>query len=658
MKVRELIESRISIVDYIGQFTDLIQAGSTYKGKCPIHGSEEHMPLVVFPQTNSYYCFSCNSGGGPVAFLADMEDIPYRMATEKLAKEYNIDLGENKEYQKEVAVEQQFTREAERFHKQVDKVREYLHKRKINDHTIETFMLGCDNGSLTIPLCNEFGQYVAMARRVFDGKSKYINSYNNSLYTKGANLFNLHRAIQLLRDRDEMYFVEGYMDAISGHQMGLPVVAYCGNELTREQIRTISKTVRKKITFILVPDNDKEGLRRVPRVREFFREAMPRANVRVALVPDGCKDMNDMLVAGIEPNKLETVHIDRFVLDLLLKKAKKKEDEYEIVHNFLHTVSIPLIKMDIIKDMAGRWGRDYEELREYFNAPKEDVDTLVKNAALTDGCISDLKRLYSRGEYPTHFTNLDRCIGGLTKKQVFVIGAFSGSGKSDIAIEYILRQVSRNKCKTIFFSLEMPKGKVMERIIAKIVGCPLREVRELVMKGDPRLSQVITKLNNSLIIYDDNDLSMKDIDARIQAVNQKNLLGGPVDLVVVDYFTYIKGANTFEGASEQALMMKGIAKKHNIIFTMLSQISRKGNTYEEPTMDMLRMTGDIENSADVILMLWMPSREPGISLAKQQELMYITRMKVEKARDGKYGPDRMELKYNPSNSRLEEFVRE
>ena len=197
----------------------------------------------------------------------------------------------------------------------------------------------------------------------------------------------------------------------------------------------------------------------------------------------------------------------------------------------------------------------------------------------------------------------------------------------------------------------------MERIIAKIIGIPLRDVREFVTSNDTRITQVISKLNDLLIVYDDNDLSMSDIDSRITAVNQKNLLGGPVDLVVVDYFTYLKGANTYEGASEQALMMKGMAKKHNIIFTMLSQISRKGNTYEEPTMDMLRMTGDIENSADVILMMWRPDREPGISLKKLEEVQYITRLKVEKARDGMYGPSRIELKYNINNSRLEEYCK-
>ena len=40
--------------------------------------------------------------------------------------------------------------------------------------------------------------------------------------------------------------------------------------------------------------------------------------------------------------------------------------------------------------------------------------------------------------------------------------------KSDIAIEYILRQIVQNKANVVFFSLEMPRGKIMERIVCKM----------------------------------------------------------------------------------------------------------------------------------------------------------------------------------------------
>lgn len=655
MSVENLLRTKIDIVEYIGRTTELRPKGSLYEGRCPIHGSDEGTPLVVYPQTNSYFCFACESGGDIIQFVSDYEDVSRTVAIKKLAQECNINLDSDENWTKAVKVEEDCKRVIERSEKQVGKVKDYLHKRGFSDETISAFNLGFDSDCLVIPIRNEYGQPVAIAKRQFDRSPKYINTRNNVMYDKSALLYNLDKVVKQ-KNKDELYMVEGYMDAISGYQLGLPTVAYCGNEVHRDQLRTMQRTLRKIPTIIYCPDNDVEGIKRVPRVRDYFKEILPRCTVRVLELPEGVKDLNDALLAGIDVSSLPKTHIDKYVLWFMLDNCKSSEEEYDVAHNFLKTVQNPLFRADIIKKLCGRWEREFSELKDFFENYQEDTDELVQNAATIQESIDDLKNLYLRGEYKTHFKCLDNCIGGMVKSHVMIVGAYSSSGKTDWLVEYILRQVVANKARTIFFSLEMSKGKVMERIIAKILQIPLRDVRELVLNGDPRIAQVEAKLAERLVIYDDNGLSIDDIKARIIACNRKNTLGGPVDIVAVDYFTYLKGASTYEGASEQALKMKGIAKELNIIFVMLSQLNRGANTYNEPTMDLIRMTGDIEASGDVIIMLWRPEKEPGLSLQKQDELRNITRMKVEKARDGIYGPIRMELKYNSNTSRLEEIA--
>ena len=934
MSVENLLKTKIDIVEYIGRFTELRPKGSLYEGRCPIHGSDEGTPLVIYPQTNSYYCFACESGGDIIQFVSDYDDISRTMAIKKLAQEANINIDADEDWRKAVKVEDTHRAIIDRAKGQLDKVIDYLHKRGFTNETIASFELGFDNDTLVIPIRNEYGQPVAIARRQFDKSPKYINSRNNIMYDKSALLYNLDQAIKI-KNKDELYMVEGYMDAISGHQMGLATVAYCGNEVHKDQLRTLTRALRKIPTIIYCPDNDAEGIKRVPRVRDYFREILPRIAVRVLQLPEGIKDFNDALKAGIDVSTLPKIHIDKYVLWLMLDKCKSEEDEYDVAHDFLKTVSNPLFKADIIKKLCERWNREFAELKDFFDSYQEDTDELVQEASTTTEAISDLKNLYMRGEYKTHFQNLDKCIGGMVKSQVMIVGAYSSSGKAltldtdiitpngkvkmgdikvgdtvigedglptnvvavfpqgekdvyrvtfkdntyvdccedhlwkfktiddlhrgydwkvkslkeimanykirkgstgeqgynlyipvakpvqykekehvitpyvmglllgdgkfipvdymvdseenrlelirglvnadgsidksgfvrftsynkqlaldfadvvrslgarctfsvnrhngkvdeytvrilerstkwfsskkhketynnrrsltrepnrkdelaiismeklgykkamqcitvdnsdhmylcgdyipthntDWLIEYLLRQVIKNKARTVFFSLEMSKGKVMERIIAKILRIRLADVRELVMNGDERIAQVEAKLSERLVIYDNNNLNIDEIEQRIIALNRKNTLGGPVDIVAVDYFTYLKGASTYEGASEQALKMKGLAKKYNVILVMLSQLNRGANTYNEPTMDLLRMTGDIEASGDVIIMLWRPEKEPGLSLQKQEELKNITRMKVEKARDGIYGPIRMELKYNNNTSLLEE----
>jgi DNA primase len=646
---------QVDIIDFIGKYTNLHQSGRYWKGKCPLHESDDTSEtLVVFPDTNSFYCFSCECGGSVINFLSDKEKISYRAATEILANECNISLKDNKEYQLEASEEMRFTREAEMYHKNVKQITEYLHKRGLSDDTINDFKLGFHNDCLTIPLRNEHGQHVSLAIRQFNKKPKYKNTPNSILYKKSAFLFNLDLAREHIKDT--LYLCEGYMDAISGHQMGVPTVAYCGSELHKDQIKKLGNFMRKEITIVICPDNDEAGVKHLPRTRDHFQAMLPRVNVRVLIMPEECKDINDLLCAGYNLQDLPTEHIDIFTIKQVIKQYKTIEQQYVVAEAFLKTIRSPMIRAEAIKALGQIWDRDVSDLKAYFDSGVSAEEDIVETLHDASSSLNQLRDIYKRGTYPTHFQLLDNCIGGISKGQVLLIGAYSSSGKSDIAIEYILRQIVQNKANVVFFSLEMPRGKIMERIVCKILKKRISEVKELIMNNDSVVNQVLEKIGKKLYIVDENNLSMHDIERYINTINTRNIMDGGVDVIVVDYFTYLKGAGDYDGASQQALMMKGIAKRYNVIFTMLSQLNRSGNTYEEPTMNQLRMTGDLEASADYILMIWRPDRAPNLSLEKQQELRNITRCKVEKARDGMNGPPMFELKYNIHTSRLEEVL--
>lgn len=646
---------QVDIIDFIGKYTNLHQSGRYWKGKCPLHESDDTSEtLVVFPDTNSFYCFSCECGGSVINFLSDKEKISYRAATEILANECNIRLKDNKEYQLEASEEMRFTREADMYHKNVKHIADYLHKRGLSDNTINDFKLGFHNDCLTIPLRNEHGQHVSLAIRQFNKKPKYKNTPNSILYKKSGFLFNLDLARKHIKDT--LYLCEGYMDAISGHQMGVPTVAYCGSELHKDQIKKLGNFMRKEITIVICPDNDEAGVKHLPRTRDHFQAMLPRVNVRVLIMPEECKDINDLLCAGYNLQDLPTEHIDIFTIKQVIKQYKTIEQQYVVAEAFLKTIRSPMIRAEAIKALGQIWDRDVSDLKAYFDSGVSAEEDIVETLHDASSSLNQLRDIYKRGTYPTHFQLLDNCIGGISKGQVLLIGAYSSSGKSDIAIEYILRQIVQNKANVVFFSLEMPRGKIMERIVCKILKKRISEVKELIMDGDPVVNQVLEKIGKKLYIVDENNLSMHDIERYINTINTRNIMEGGVDVIVVDYFTYLKGAGDYDGASQQALMMKGIAKRYNVIFTMLSQLNRSGNTYEEPTMNQLRMTGDLEASADYILMIWRPDRAPNLSLEKQQELRNITRCKVEKARDGMNGPPMFELKYNVHTSQLEEVL--
>jgi DNA primase len=259
MDIASIIMQKIDLAEFIRTYAkaDLIRVSNGWRCKCPIHGSDNQSSMYI-SDTGLYCCYSCNSAGNVINFLSDFEHISYTAALERLAAYLNINLKDDESYQKCKSVEQTMTSKKEYGIKNLYKVEEYLkQKRGFTDETINAFGLGGVDGGVCIPLHDANGRCVAIAKRQFDKKPKYINSYNNELYDKSAFLFNLDKAFKLINDR--IYVVEGYMDAISGYQMGLPVVAYCGNELHRDQIKTLTRYLKKDVTIILVPDNDEEG---------------------------------------------------------------------------------------------------------------------------------------------------------------------------------------------------------------------------------------------------------------------------------------------------------------------------------------------------------------------------------------------------------------
>jgi replicative DNA helicase len=135
----------------------------------------------------------------------------------------------------------------------------------------------------------------------------------------------------------------------------------------------------------------------------------------------------------------------------------------------------------------------------------------------------------------------------------------------------------------------------------------------------------------------------------------------PIDIVAVDYFSYLAKTTTFDEASQSARRMKEIAKTNNITLVMLSQFNKqsqytdKGGKTKEPTQNDLKGTGDIGASADVIYLIWRPALMGNMGDIDESENKYLTCLKVAKARKGlKQGQSHFKLYYDPETSRLSE----
>lgn len=331
------ILSTANIVDVVSDFVSLKRSGSGYKGLCPFH-NERTPSFSVSPARNHCKCFSCGKGGSPVGFLMELEQMTYVEALRYLAHKYNIPIEEHELTDEE---RRQATRResmfavnefaCKHFRKNLSDTANgrdiglsYFRHRGISDAMIERFGLGyamernddllraataagfdrewlvatglCSEGDkglydrfrgrVIYPVYTVSGKVVAFGGRTLrsDKKlAKYVNSPESDIYHKSNELYGLYQAKKAIVANDKCILVEGYMDVISMHQVGIEnVVASSGTSLTEEQIRLIHRFT-DNVTVIY--DSDPAGIK--ASLRGIDMLLAEKLNIKVLLLPEG-----------------------------------------------------------------------------------------------------------------------------------------------------------------------------------------------------------------------------------------------------------------------------------------------------------------------------------------------------------------------------------
>ena len=79
--------------------------------------------------------------------------------------------------------------------------------------------------------------------------------------------------------------------------------------------------------------------------------------------------------------------------------------------------------------------------------------------------------------YTTGFTDLDRCMTGLNKSDLIIIGARPAMGKTSLALNMARNVAVKSRKKVLFFSLEMSKEQLAQRIVATEARVPSQKMR-------------------------------------------------------------------------------------------------------------------------------------------------------------------------------------
>ncbi len=281
-----------------------------------------------------------------------------------------------------------------------------------------------------------------------------------------------------------------------------------------------------------------------------------------------------------------------------------------------------------------RQGRD-------VSGPKKISDVIV------NGVYDRLYKLTgdNKEEYqaiPSGFGMLDKYITGLNKSDFILIGARPAMGKTSFALNLAQNVTMLAKKKCVFFSLEMTKEQLAERLLAARAGVPSNKLRTGELTDDEwvRLGNAAGDYDKVELYLDDtSSITVPEIKSRVRRL--KN-----VDIIIIDYLGLIQSAtrkeNRVQEVSEITRNLKMLAKDLNIPVICCAQLSRgtegRGKSHK-PQLSDLRESGSIEQDADIVMFLYRPDYYRNeVDDDKQDEIdENLTELIVAKNRHGAVG---------------------
>jgi DNA primase len=397
MSVVDEVKERLDIIEVISQYVPLKKAGRSYKGLCPFH-NEKTPSFIVFAENQSWHCFgACSTGGDVFSFVMKRENLDFGEALALLAARAGVELqprsGTASADEQRLERLRQIVADAAVYFNyllaragEAAVARDYLARRGFTPQTWETWQLGYSldswdtlkdrllskgytlaeieeagmiirredgsgyydrfRGRLMIPIRDPQGRTIGFGARVLREEPgrpqpKYINSPQSPLFDKSNVLYGLDMAKKAIREADLAVLVEGYMDVLMSHQVGVAnVVAGMGTALTEAQMRQI-KRYSGNLTLALDPDaaGDHATLRGLEAARQTMdqelqlvfsptgllrTESRLKAQLRIAALPD-----------GLDPDELAYADVGRWrqviadakpIVDYYLALVGREED--------------------------------------------------------------------------------------------------------------------------------------------------------------------------------------------------------------------------------------------------------------------------------------------------------------------------------------------
>ncbi|MBR2284809.1 MAG: DNA primase [Ruminococcus sp.] len=303
--------------DIARSYVSLKRSGRNYVCSCPFH-SEKTPSCYIYPDTQSFYCFGCGTGGDVITFIKQIENLTFMEAVKLLAQRAGLEMPSTDSRSDQLSHRRTRIYEMNRlaanfFYKNLVNGSDrsglkYFAERKLQPQTIKKYGLGYapdswntltdmlrSNGyseeeivdawlggrgrnggvydmfrkRVMFPIVDLRGNVIGFGGRVLDdSKPKYLNTAATPVFDKGANLFSMNFAKD--SDSTRLILCEGYMDVIAVNQAGFSnAVATLGTAITPDQARLISHYAKE---VIIAYDSDGAGQKATQKALNHFSD--------------------------------------------------------------------------------------------------------------------------------------------------------------------------------------------------------------------------------------------------------------------------------------------------------------------------------------------------------------------------------------------------
>ena len=183
-----------------------------------------------------------------------------------------------------------------------------------------------------------------------------------------------------------------------------------------------------------------------------------------------------------------------------------------------------------------------------------------------------------------------------------LLGGYASSGKTLLSLQFAAHWAKRYRVG--YFSLESASRKLVNRLLSHLSQVPLRAIKQRTFCREEaqKLVQAAKVLNGLHIDFiSANSMSVRDIQAK--ALSER------YQIVIVDYLQLSAGTSRsrYEEVTAASIGLHNLAQSNSILVLALAQLARPektGGKAVPPSMSSFRESGQIEQDADIAMLLW------------------------------------------------------